>query len=181
MKAAKAKSPRKAARPAKDETEIIELVPAVLKVKRVLVPFDFSPLCRKALRYALGFAEQFGAEVVLVHVVEPQISPVDYLVVPPEMEDVNIRLREAATEKLAGIVTRMKKKTRVGAKALVRIGKPFQEIADVAAAEDVDLVILATHGYTGLKHAYLGSVAERVVQYAPCPVLVVRERGHRLV
>ena len=66
-------------------------------------------------------------------------------------------------------------------KALVRYGRSFHEIAEAARTLKVDLIILSTHGYTGLKHALLGSATERVVRHAPCPVLVVREREHEFV
>ena len=69
----------------------------------------------------------------------------------------------------------------IAADALVRIGKPYAEIIHTANEWDIDLIIIATHGYEGLKHVFLGSTAERVVRHAPCPVLVVRQQEHELV
>ena len=69
----------------------------------------------------------------------------------------------------------------VRGQALVRLGQPHREITEAAKELHVDLIVLATHGYTGLKHAFLGSTAERVVRHAPCPVLTVREREHDFV
>jgi len=66
-------------------------------------------------------------------------------------------------------------------RVLVRYGTPFAEIADAARTLKADLIILTTHGYTGLKHVFMGSTAERVVRHAPCPVLTVREKEHEFV
>jgi nucleotide-binding universal stress UspA family protein len=157
---------------------VIELVPALLKIKDILVPVDFSEPSLKALKYALAFAEQFGAKLSLLHVVEPIVVP-DFASVPMPMD--NNRLATSAKARLEHLCKRRGLERRLVHKKLVRTGAPFREITDAARVLKVDLIVIATHGYTGLAHAILGSTAERVVRHAPCPVLTVREKEHEFV
>jgi nucleotide-binding universal stress UspA family protein len=150
------------------------------KLRKILVPVDFSEFSAKALDYALAFADQFSARVVLLHVVEPAVYPESYLVVPPAFDEMNGNLVKAAEERLARL-TLDRIGNRVSAESLVRLGRAYAEIVDTAKRLDVDLIIMGTHGYTGLKHVLLGSTAERVVRHAPCPVLTVREPEHEFV
>ena len=153
--------------------------PSPFELKKVLVPVDFSPCSRKALQYALAFARQFRARLTLLHVVPAnyfigsEFGPIDFPL--PEKE-----LRQGTERELAAVAAR-----EVGTAALVetvvRQGQPVQEIVRFAGEADIDLIILSTHGRTGLKHVLMGSVAENVVRYAPCPVLVVREFEHEFL
>ncbi len=143
------------------------------RLKTILVPVDFSAFSNKAVDYAVAFAEQFGAEVVLLHVVEPMVYPESYVPSPAAGDELNHHLIASAEERL------VKQRESVGpegvkVRTVARAGRPFVEICEVARETGVDLIILATHGYTGLKHVLLGSTAERVVRHAPCPVLTVR-------
>ncbi|OLE56480.1 MAG: hypothetical protein AUG74_19225, partial [Bacteroidetes bacterium 13_1_20CM_4_60_6] len=137
-------------------------------MKSILVPIDFSPGSKKALKYALPFARQFGAQIILLHVVEPVGTP-DFAYFPLTME--NDKVMAIASGKLDLLCRQEAIAPRLIAKTLARHGKAYQEIADAARTLKVDLIIIATHGYTGLKHAFLGSTTERVVRHAPCPVL----------
>lgn len=152
----------------------------VFRLKRILVPLDFSDSSKKALSYARPFAEQFGAEVTLLHVVERAATSESYYFIPPGLEEANMRREQDLRTKLCEL-----REQEIGAEirgdAIVQFGEPCHEIVRVAEDEQTDLIILATHGYTGLKHALLGSTAERVVRHAPCPVLIVREREHDFV
>ncbi len=143
-----------------------------LVLKRILIPIDFSKVSLAALRYAVPFAERFGAALYLIHVVEPAPFMSGIKEVPIALSD-----REVAEKALAELTSLAHRvvKPPVLAKPLVRTGKAHHEIVQAARELRIDLVILTTHGYTGLKHTLLGSTAERVVQHAPCPVLVVRE------
>ena len=146
------------------------LAPLRFHLHRILVPVDFSPHSQNALRYALELAAQFNAEVTLVHIVEQIVYPGDW-VYPP------IALSDIATEKKGHIMERLKALTEgsgLKAKHIVRLGRAWQEIAEIARELDSELIVIATHGYTGLRHALLGSVAEKIVRHAPCPVLTVR-------
>lgn len=140
-------------------------------LKKILVPTDFSAESAKALRYASLLAEQFGATICLINVVETPsfISDMDNVYVLPSEEsragDARTRLIKLAREKIDELIP---------VNPQVRVGTPFQEIVKAAKALQTDVIVIATHGYTGLKHVLLGSTAERVVRHAPCPVLVVR-------
>jgi universal stress protein A len=142
------------------------------RIRSILVPIDFSDEAMGALSYAQGMAEVSGAKITLLHVVQP-IPMAEYDTMPLLMEtDQIVRSGLVQLEKLAeskGLPVRK-------GGCLVRTGQPFHEICDTARTLGVDLIVVTTHGYTGLKHALLGSVAERVVRHAPCPVLVVRRK-----
>ena len=148
------------------------LVPSVFRLKRVLVPVDFSETSHKALQYAVKFAEQFGAVLELVHVIEPILYPVELGYMALAQEDEQRRLQQV-TDKLEDLARSLHLVPRPESRVLT--GAPWRELVEEAKTKRVDLIIIATHGYTGFKHVLLGSVAERVVRHAPCPVLVVRE------
>jgi universal stress protein A len=155
---------------------VIELVPMVLKVQRILVPIDFSQSSRKALDYAVGFARQFGAKIALLHVIEPSAYPEEFgyrLESESEWE-------KEATRRLRRLAKRDMESAFLS-QVLVRGGPPFQVITSTADELNIDLIIIATRGYTGLKHVLIGSTAERVVRHAPCPVLVLRKREREFV
>jgi nucleotide-binding universal stress UspA family protein len=148
-------------------------------LEKILVPMDFSECSRKALRYALPLARQFRSKIGLVHVmpanyfVGSEFGPVDFPV--PESE-----WRESSEKELRAILAR-ELGEGAGGEAFVRQGQPAHEIAACAREWDADLIVVSTHGRTGLRHVLVGSVAENVVRYAPCPVLVVREHGHEFL
>jgi universal stress protein A len=147
---------------------------APFRLRKILVPIDFSECSRKALIYALRFAQQFGGQLLLVHVVEPMIVPENMLMAVPELPEAGGNLVNEAQARL----TQLAKKevpAEIKVDVIVRVGRPYYEVIEAAKAEDVDLIVIATHGYTGLKHVFLGSTAERVVRHASCPVLTVRE------
>ena len=165
--------PRRSAGKSAGPEESGTRAPARVRMKRILVPVDFSEASLKALRYAVAFAEQFRATLFLVHIVEPASFVNDLGNVSLTLSD-----RETANRlhhKLVMLGRRLVRPS-VPVKPLVCIGKPFYEIVGVAQTFDVDLIIIATQGHTGVKRALLGSTAERVVRHAPCPVLVVREQ-----
>lgn len=140
-------------------------------VNRVLVPIDFSKTSVAALRYAIPLTQQFGATLDLVHVIEPTPFLSDMDNMPLAMSDAEVAQRVAAE---LSSLARREVPSGVQVNSVVRHGKPYQEIAEAAKERHADLVVIATHGRTGLQHTLLGSTAERVVRLAPCPVLVVR-------
>lgn len=151
---------------------VLDPPPERMSLKRILVPIDFSEASLKALRYAVPFAEQFGATICLVHVIEPASFMNDLPNVVLVRSD-----EEEAKEARNQLVSLAQKEIEelIPINPQVRTGKPFHEIVELAKTLEIDLIIIATHGHTGLKHCLLGSTAERVVRHAPCPVLVVRE------
>lgn len=158
------------------EVDVADAAPGGLKLARILVPIDFSVMSRKALQYAVPFARRFGAKITLLYTVEnvPESESRSY-----SQENME-RVMVSARRRLDSLA-----RTAVEADLLdvvmVHVGIPFDVITGVARTRNVDLIVISTHGYTGLKHVFLGSTAERVVRHAPCPVLVVREREHDFV
>ena len=159
--------------------EVVELIPRVLNLKKILVPIDFSPMSKKAFQYATRFAEQFGCEIILLHVVEPVTAiagaPLAVDIFPEAEEDAF-----AAQAELACLAT-SSGNHRNSFTSVVRIGHTPNEITKAAKELDVDLIMIGTHGYTSWRHLCIGSTAERVVRTAPCAVLVVREKEHDFV
>lgn len=155
--------------------EVIELVPALISVKSILVPIDFSETSKKGLQYATRFAEQFGAKMTVLNVIEPVATP-DFAYYPLLMEV--DKAKASARAKLEALCSEMQVSRSLLNRTLTRYGTPFAEICDAARKLKADLIVITTHGYTGLKHVLMGSTAERVVRHAPCPVLTVREKEH---
>jgi universal stress protein A len=144
----------------------------VFKLQKILVPVDFSDCSKKALRYAIPFAREFGAELALIHVVEPYPSI-------PEMGPVEVETLRDGRSALEDLRRTIGEATPV--KALLRTGAPSTEIVECARELGTDLIIISTHGHKGLTRMFLGSTAEKVVRYAPCPVLIVRESEREFV
>lgn len=142
-----------------------------LSLRRILLPIDFSKNARQALCYAIPLAAQFGAHITLLHVVAPVIYPTEMaIVVMNEKITVN-----ASRRHLAEFVGKFIPEKLLG-KIIVRGGQPYFEIAEAAREMKADLIVLTTHGYTGIQRVLLGGTAERIVRHAPCPVLTIRIR-----
>jgi nucleotide-binding universal stress UspA family protein len=143
-------------------------------IKKVLVPIDFSDYSKSSLRYAVNFAKQFNAEIFLIYVVEPVIYPPDFSMGQIAIPSVNAEWDERAREELKNLAkTEIPEGVKV--KTILKNGKPFLENIDTASEENIDLIIIATHGHSGVEHILFGSTAEKVVRKAPCPVLTLRE------
>jgi nucleotide-binding universal stress UspA family protein len=147
---------------------------SLLSVRRILVPIDFSRVSRSALPWARLLATQFDAEIVLLHVMEKY--PMDYLLGAELMNETLTPLLKEAEANLGRLAGGLRKASGLKASGVVRDGTPFEEICHAAKALPAELIVLTTRGFTGLKHVWVGSTAERVVRHAPCPVLAVRER-----
>lgn len=137
------------------------------------MPLDFSECSNHALDYATSFAERLGSSLVLLNVVEPAPGGENYLTVTPALDETNERLVEAGRERLIEMRQRHVGH-RTECEVLARMGRVHSEITDTAEALGTDLIIMGTHGHSGLKHVVLGSTAEKVVRHATCPVLTVR-------
>ncbi len=158
--------------------DVIELVPALLKLKTILVPIDYSKESKKALQYAIPFARQFNGRLVLLYVMQPHYFAGEFGAV--EFEALTADLQRSSERQLSAWATKGVRGL-VAVKTMVRTGSPVSEIIDVAKELKADLIVISTHGHTGLKHVLLGSVAENVVRHAPCPVFVVRVREREFV
>ncbi|MFC2134792.1 universal stress protein [Bacteroidota bacterium] len=143
-------------------------------IEKILVPIDFSDYSISALKYAIGFAKHFEAKIFLVYVVEPMIYPADFSMGQVSIPSMDVDMTERAKGELESLA-----KSEIGndldVEIIIKVGKPFIEINETAAETDVDLIIIATHGHTGVEHILFGSTAEKVVRKAPCPVMTLRE------
>ncbi|GJQ31938.1 MAG: hypothetical protein HBSAPP04_07770 [Ignavibacteriaceae bacterium] len=146
----------------------------MIQFKKILVPVDFSDYSIQALKFASEYAGMFGAEIVLVYIVEPVIYPPDLSIGQIALPTLTYQVDERAKEELVRVA---KENIREGISVtpVVKLGKPYLEIIEVARAEDVDLIIISTHGHTGVEQILFGSTADKVVRKAPCPVLTLRE------
>ncbi len=148
--------------------------------KRILAPTDFSAYSDEGMKYALYLAGKFGAEVIVFHVLTTKEME-EREALPPPSGYVDEIYKETERE----ILERYKKATANGGngikvQSIVSSGVPFVEIIRKARDEDCDLIVMATHGRTGLSHVLVGSVAEKVVRMADCPVLTIRPEGFQL-
>lgn len=145
-----------------------------LEHRRVLVPIDFSDSARAILAYAVDLARDRGAEVTLLHVVAVPVAPFDPAYGVSAGPKVLQEMQAAAEKGLATLAAEAKAPEGVKLRTRVVSGAPFREIVHEAREGGFDLVVIGTHGRTGLRHVFLGSVAENVVRLAPCPVLTLR-------
>lgn len=146
-----------------------------MEIRQILAPTDFSEYSKEAVAYAFELAQKFGAKLLLLHVIEMPAYPVEGFV-PPSIGSTLIEdLERQAWADLAQVLPEAQN-DKVALTRQVVVGIPYRKIVEVAAAEKADLIVMATHGRTGLGHLLIGSVAERVVRTAPCPVLTIRAR-----
>lgn len=149
----------------------------MIKLQKILVPVDFSDFSAKAQRYGEELAAKFHAELHLLHALEAvPIMNGDSIYFPPDL---------AAQEEDAAI--KMLNDLKVNAADDVKVvrelkhGHPFVEVIRYAKENDIGLIVMGTHGRGAIAHMLLGSVAEKVVRKAPCPVLTVRDKEHEFV
>lgn len=146
------------------------------QIRKILVPVDFSASSQAALAYAAEIAQKFGASIDLVHVWQaPTFIPTATL---PEVPNVDANIvdlvRKNAEEATARALAAAKAQGLPVQSARCEPGVPARGIVEFAKTDGYDLIVIGTHGRTGLSHAMMGSVAEKVVRLAPCPVLTVR-------
>ena len=149
-----------------------------MAAQHFLVPIDFSEYANQALEYAIGLASKLSARVTLLHVIQPlPLGGVDMSVTPPYTY-----LQDLEAELTSSMQAYLERVTAAGLEGEIVVlhGVPFQEILETAKTQQVDLIVMGTHGRTGFQHLLLGSVAEKVVRLAPCPVLIVRESRHEV-
>lgn len=142
--------------------------------QRILCPIDFSPVANAAMERAASLARTFHAELVLLHVVQTFGYPVFDLglvgVMPQLQEDQMQRSRERLDQAKAGLGAGLTVRTEL------RVGDAREQVLAAAREVQADLIVMGTHGHTGLAHVLLGSTTERVVRLAECPVLTVRAK-----
>ena len=121
-------------------------------IKKILVPIDFSDYSKQALRYTVTFAKNFNAMIYMIYVIEPMIYPADFSMGQIAIPSSDIEIDTRAKEELETLAKN-----------------------EIKPEIDYDILIIATHGHTGMEHLLFGSTAEKVVRKAPCPVLTLRE------
>jgi len=146
----------------------------VVAIRRVLVPTDFSPGADEALRWAVVLAEKFGAELVFLHVLDLNLGalaglPSDVAAIPA-VDELARLVRAEAADGMSKLAARYPK-----ARTIILEGSPRSVIVQVAGEEAASLVVMGTHGRTGLSHVVFGSVAAHVVRHSRVPILTVRE------
>lgn len=148
--------------------------------RRILWPTDFSDLSLVGGRYARDQRELYDAELHILHAVPPPMAPDVAAVVPAEVPVPysDQELIDACRETLDRVVAEHFKDVPHLVRE-VRFGNPWSTICTYAEEREIELIVLATHGRTGLSHVLIGSTAERIVQHAPCPVLVIKQRADK--
>jgi nucleotide-binding universal stress UspA family protein len=144
-----------------------------MQFRHILAPTDFSEYSKKAVASALELAKKFGAKLTILHVIELPPYPVEGYVPSSMSQTFMDDLERQATTDLAQ-VTPEAEAAGVEVARVVGVGTPYRKIIDTAEAEQVDLIVMATAGRTGFSHLIMGSIAERVVRTASCPVLTIR-------
>lgn len=153
----------------------------MIAIKRVLFPTDLSDAAAEAQLYACALAEQFGAELHVLSVLQDVslMSPdpnMPWVIPASSLEEVRLSLETALAKVPDPAWAAGKTVHRV-----IRVGAPYVEIDKYAEEHDIDVIVVGTHGRSGLTHLLLGSTAEKIVRKAPCPVLTVHPKGHQFV
>jgi nucleotide-binding universal stress UspA family protein len=144
-------------------------------IRRILHPTDFSRASGAAFARAIDMAKSNGAELIVLHVIVPVLAiPAEGYVSPDLYQDLEASNRAAAQKQIDTQVARAKKAGVKKVSRLILEGTTAERIAQAARSRRADLIVIGTHGRTGLARFFLGSVASRVVSMAPCPVLTVR-------
>jgi nucleotide-binding universal stress UspA family protein len=149
-------------------------------VENILVPLDFSDHARNALRHALEMAETYGAGLQLLHVVEDNLHPYYAMAGTNSILELQPDIKEKSKEAMEKILEETKKKD-IKADLHVVVGHPAREIISFADDHETDLIVIATHGLTGIEHLLMGSVTEKVVRMSQCPVFTVKSFGKLLL
>jgi universal stress protein A len=148
-----------------------------IRIQRILLPTDFSVYSATAAKYACELAAKFDAELHLLHTLEAHLASTPDFGMGLDLPKYVSESKAAAETSLTDMLDPAWSAGRTVVKAVVE-GSPKVEIVEYARKHDIDLIILTTHGRTGLAHVIMGSVAESVVRTAPCPVLTMRPEGH---
>jgi universal stress protein A len=151
-----------------------------IRIQKILLPTDFSTYSAAATNYACELATKFDAELHILHTLETHLVSTPNFGLGLDLPKYVSESKAAAAKFLAGVLDPKWSEGRTVIHAIVE-GSPKVEIIGYARKQNIDLIVIATHGRTGLAHVIMGSVAETVVRTAPCPVLTVRPEGHQFV
>lgn len=145
--------------------------------KKILCPVDFSEFTDETLAYAVDIAKKYQSELHLLHVI-PNLNyftPYESFLTPENLVAVEKNIENEINDDFDKILNKLD----VPAKKIIKNGAAFVEIIEYAASESIDLIIMGTHGRSGIKHVLIGSVAEKTIRKATCPVLTVRPKSRQ--
>jgi nucleotide-binding universal stress UspA family protein len=146
----------------------------MIKIKKILYPTDFSEPSKVALEYAAELARQFGAELEILHVMFDETQVVSFYLPQVTMQSLSTDIETGSAKQLDDFIQSQPALKGVNYTTKLIKGTPFIEITKHAKDTAADMIVIGTHGRTGLDHVLFGSTAEKVVRKAPCPVFTVR-------
>jgi nucleotide-binding universal stress UspA family protein len=144
--------------------------------KKILVPTDFSGYSDNAIKQAVDIAEKFSAKIVLLHVIDQSIQQcaADYCLSNAAVEQLKNESTKTSEDKIKKTINTLKGSTKVDVSFVVKNGVPAEVILDEQMRNGIDLIVIASHGKTGILRHLIGSVTDKVVRAAKCPVMVIR-------
>lgn len=148
----------------------------MIKIKKILLPTDFSKTSLAAAEYAVNLAMQYGAKIHLLHVLEKTPPILTIRTLDLSREKILESIETDANTKLDKTIEKIKKHGNIEIIPALRKGIDYEEILNYSKEKKIDVIVIATHGRTGLLHTLLGSVAEKVIRYSKTPVLVITPR-----
>lgn len=154
----------------------------MIELRKILLPTDFSETSKEALKYAMSMAKEYSAEMTVLHVINEQLLT-EGLNLPRviSMQSIEKELCKEAERQMDDFFKETGGAEGIKIKKAVIKGKPFLQIIRYAKENDIDLIVIGTHGRSGLEHIIFGSTAEKVVRKAPCPVLSVKPAQREFV
>lgn len=153
----------------------------MIAIKKILFPTDFSDTSKLAMEYAIEFAREFDAELEIVHVLFDESQIVAFYLPQVTFQNLDKELEESAQKQLDAFTDSYPKLKDVKYSIKLLKGTPFVEIVAEAKSCEADMIVIGTHGRTGLEHVLFGSTAEKVVRKSPCPVFSVSLKDKRSV
>lgn len=153
----------------------------MINLKKILFPTDFSETSNQAMKYAIEFAKAFDAHLDIVHVLFDETQVVAFYLPQVTFQNMDLELEKAAEEQLSKFIDEYPEIKNVKYSTKLIKGTPFLEIINVAKEYKSDMIIIGTHGRSGLEHVLFGSTAEKVVRKSPCPVFTVRMEGQEFI
>jgi len=144
-----------------------------MEFKKIVFTTDFSESAHFAMPFAVDIAQKYDAELTLVHVIEPIVTPVDFAWGTYNYPDIEKQVNSYAEDSIKKLVEQ-EIPPSVKTHVVILFGKPWREVISYAKENASDLIVIATHGLSGLSHAIYGSTAEKVIRKSPCPVLTIR-------
>lgn len=151
----------------------------MIAIRKILFPTDFSETSKYAMRYAIEFAKEFNAELEIIHVLFDESQIVAFYLPQVTFQNLNLELEESAKKQLEDFIKEYPELNQVNYTTKLLKGTPFIEIIEEAKKFQADMIVIGTHGRSGLEHILFGSTAEKVVRKSPCPVFTVTLKNQK--